>query len=176
VTVVTQPSLVVEPFVVNIDCKDKVEKEGWDNCMCKQLCAKIRKMDEARKKGAIKATPGARTLPAYKSTKAKYIKNFNARVAARKGVRRQFLHKCAADKYMNEIYPGDPTAGGTDAPFNADHMHEAAQGGSLTDLSNLKMLDSRVNHTISFERYQPEGKNKDQPIKAMASCNCPNGP
>ena len=43
------------PFVVNIDCKDKVKNEGWDKCMCQQLCAKIKKMDKARQDGKIKA-------------------------------------------------------------------------------------------------------------------------
>ena len=168
------------PFVVNIDCKEKMTDarpgKAWDKCMCQQLCAKIAKMDQARKKGEISPTPGARTTPDYQSGKRRYINSFMDAVNAGRGVRRKFIHKCAADKYMEKVYPKNPTEGGDNAPFNADHMHEAAWKGSLTSMSNLKMMDKRVNQSISFQAYDPEGKNKDQPIKAHASCNCPHGP
>lgn len=168
-----------EAFVVNIDCKEKMEDtrpgKKWTKCMCQQLCAKIKKMDEARKAGRIEATPGARLEPEYASTKRTFIKNFMDRVNSGKGVRRQFIHPCAADKY-EKIKPKNPTTGGHDAPFNADHMHEAAWGGDLDSLGNLKMLDKRVNQSISFEAYDPEEKNKGKPIKAKSSCNCPHGP
>jgi uncharacterized Zn-binding protein involved in type VI secretion len=174
------PAVPAVPFVVNIDCKakmnDKRPGKAWDNCMCQQLCAKIKKMDNARKKGKIVPSPGARLTPEYSSTKAKFIRNFMEKVKEGKGVRRQFIHKCAADKYMEKIHPENPTKGGHDAPFNADHMHEAALGGSLKSMCNLKMLDKRVNQSISFEAYEPEGKHKGKPIKAHSSCNCPHGP
>ncbi len=164
------------PFVVNIDCKDKVKNEKWDKCMCQQLCAKIKKMEKARKDGKTQATPGARTTPEYGRGKRRYIKSFMDSVKAGRGVRRKFIHKCAADKYMNEVHPNNPTKGGENAPFNADHMHEAAWGGSLKSMSNFKMVDKRVNQSISFQAYDPDGKNKDKPIKAHATCNCPHGP
>jgi len=169
-----------EPFVVNIDCKKKMNDprpgKEWDKCMCQQLCAKIKKMDDARKAGKLKATPGAREEPNYAKFKSQFISNFMERVKNKQGVRRQFIHPCAADKYENEVHPGNPTEGGHDAPFNADHMHESAWGADLTALSNFKMLDKRVNQSISFQSYDPDGKNKGQPIKAMDSCNCPDGP
>ena len=42
------------------------------------------------------------------------------------------------------------------------------------------MMNSRVNQTIKFQTYEPEGvkteKNKGKPIQAKDSCNCPDGP
>jgi uncharacterized Zn-binding protein involved in type VI secretion len=169
-----------EPFVVNIDCQKKMNDprpgKKWDKCMCQQLCAKVKKMDQARRKGELVPTPGARTTADYGTGKARFIKSFMDNVEAGRGVRRQFIHKCAADKYMNEIHPDNPTTGGHDAPFNADHMHEAALGGDLLSMSNLKMLDKRVNQSISFQSYDPDGKNKGKPIVAHSTCNCPHGP
>jgi hypothetical protein len=52
-------------------------------------------------------------------------------------------------------------------------MHEAALGGSLTSMQNMKMVDKRVNQSISFEAYDTETK---PPIAADPSCNCPQGP
>jgi len=172
---------VTESFTVNIDCDQKMNNpdkgsDPWDKCMCQQLCAKVKKMDSARKQGKMNPVPGARTLPAYKSGKKAYIDSFMKKVAEKRGVRSMFIHKCAADKYMNSVHPGNPTTGGTSAPFNADHMHEAALGGSLTKMSNFKMLDRRVNQSISFQKYEPDGKHAGKPIKAHPSCNCPNGP
>jgi len=178
----TQDENKAEPFVVNIDCKEKMNDsrpgKKWDKCMCQQLCAKIKKMDDARRAGKLTSTPGARLSPDYSTYKKQFIKNFMKRVAAKKGVRRQFIHPCAADKYESELHPGNPTAENEDgvSPFNADHMHEAAWGADLTCLSNFKMMDERVNNTISFQKYDPEGKNKDKPIKAHSTCNCPHGP
>jgi hypothetical protein len=168
-----------EPFIVNIDCKKKMDDKRpgkkWDKCMCQQLCAKIKKMDQARKKGKIKLTPGARTTNDYSNGKSNYIKSFMKRVGEGRSVRRQFIHKCAANKY-EKMSPKNPTEGGKNAPFNADHMHEAALGGDLLSMSNFKMLDGRVNQTISFQKYDPDGKHKGKPIKAHPSCNCPHGP
>jgi uncharacterized Zn-binding protein involved in type VI secretion len=169
------------PFVVNIDCEDKMTDprpgKAWDNCMCQQLCAKIKQMEKARAKGKIKAAPGARKQPMYAGAaggKARFIKKFNRQSAAGpSAVKRHFIHKCAYEKYRNEVYPNPPTQGGTSAPFNADHMHEGALGGSLTSMSNMKMVDKRVNQSISFESYDAAAK---PPIVAHPSCNCPKGP
>lgn len=165
-----------EPFVINVDCDQKMNRpkpgtEKWDKCMCQQLCAKAKKMDEARKAGKLVPSPGARTEPNYAKFKKLYIKNFMERVKNRKGVRRQFIHPCAADKYEQEVYPNNPTEGGHNAPFNADHMHESAWGANLDDLTNFKMMDKRVNQTVSFQKYEP-----GRPIKCQDSCNCPHGP
>ena len=170
-----------QPFVVNIDCEEKMTDprpgKAWDNCMCQQLCAKIKQMEKARQKGKIKAVPGARKLPLYAGAqggKARFIKKFlRQSKSGPSAVRRHFIHKCAHDKYKNEIHPNNPTEGGVSAPFNADHMHEAALGGSLGSMQNIKMVDKRVNQSISFERYDATAK---PPIVAHASCNCPKGP
>ena len=100
------------------------------------------------------------------------------RSKAGKGVRRQFMHKCAADDWENLGKPDNPTEGGSEAPFNADHMHDAAYGGPLSAMSNFKMLDRRVNTTVgaAMRAYKPDGKHEGQPIKAHDTCNCPNGP
>jgi hypothetical protein len=143
--------------------------------MCQQLCAKIQKMEEARKAGGLKRVEGARKKKAYASTKRTYIKNFMTSVAAGENVDDQFVHPCAACEYK-KMSPKNPTKGGHKAPFNADHMHEAGWGGNLKALTNLKMLNKRVNQSISFQKYDPDDTNKDQPIQAMASCQCPDGP
>lgn len=172
---------VVPAFVVNIDCLEKMTDprpgKAWDRCQCQQLCAKVAQMEKARSKGKLKRVPGAREEPNYggsKGGKARFIKKFDRQAkAGPNAVRRHFIHKCAHDKYKREIYPNGPTKGGPDAPFNADHVHEAGFGGSLTSMQNLKMVDRRVNQSISFESYDPASK---LPIAAHASCNCPQGP
>lgn len=174
-----------EAFVVGVCCDQKMNhpKEGsekWDKCMCQQLCAKIKKLDDARKKGKppMKKMPDREDAD-YDTYKNIFKKNFMDKVKAGKGVKRQFMHKCAADKYMEDIYPDDPTKNRGEppkSPFNADHVHESQLGCNLKDLKNFKMLDTRVNATISFERYEPEGKHDGKPIKAEDSCNCPHGP
>jgi hypothetical protein len=145
--------------------------------MCQQLCAKIKQMEKARAKGKVKAVPGARKQPLYAGAqggKARFIKKFAQQSAnGPSAVRRHFVHKCAHDKYKNEVHPDSPIEGGHSAPFNADHMHEAALGGSLSSMSNMKMLDKRVNQSISFEKYDAD---KQPPIVAHPSCNCPKGP
>jgi uncharacterized Zn-binding protein involved in type VI secretion len=169
------------PFVVPVDCEDKMTDprpgKAWDNCMCQQLCAKVKQMEKARAKGKVKARPGARKEPLYANAdggKARFIKKFNRQAAGGpSAVKRHFIHKCAHDKYKNEVWPKRPNEGGHSAPFNADHMHEAALGGSLSSMSNMKMMDKRVNQTISFEAYDATTQ---PPIVAHPSCNCPKGP
>lgn len=177
-----------KPFVVNIDCTKKRAKghdPRWTRCMCKQYCAKVRKMDEARleNKPPMRKVADASDDPVYKSTKTTYIRNFMARVRAKppKGVRRQFMHPCAADEYEKmKPKPVDPTKSPDgdpkNAPFNADHVHEAQCGGDLGSLTNFKMLSGPVNNDISFQAYEPEGKHKGMPIKPHPNCQCPDGP
>lgn len=174
------PSMV-PPFVVNIDCvkkmKDPRPGKAWDKCQCQQLCAKVVQMEKARAKGKLKPVPRARKRPEYAGAaggKARFIKKvLTQSKAGPSAVRRHFIHKCAHDKYKKEIHPASPIEGGKKAPFNADHMHEAALGGSLMSMQNMKMLDRAVNQSISFETYDLETK---PPITAHPSCNCPKGP
>jgi hypothetical protein len=175
-----------EPFTVSIDCdqkrnKPKKGKEPWTRCMCQQLCAKVKKMEEARQAKAKEGKPlrrvkGARTKPAYGTYKTKYIDEVNAKVAAGENIDDQFVHPCAACEYKRDHAGKNPTEGGDNAPFNADHMHEAGWGCNLKDLTNFKMLNKRVNGTVKFGKYKPQSTNKDQPIQCMGTCNCPNGP
>jgi uncharacterized Zn-binding protein involved in type VI secretion len=173
------PSMV-PPFVVNIDCQKKMNKKkgkAWDKCQCQQLCAKIAQMEKARAKGKLKRVPNAREQPDYGGVnggKARFIAKVNEQAkVGPNAVRRHFIHKCAHDKYKNEVYPANANSGGKQAPFNADHMHEAGLGGSLTSMQNMKMLDRRVNQSISFQKYDPA---TNAPIQAHPSCNCPRGP
>jgi uncharacterized Zn-binding protein involved in type VI secretion len=176
-----QATDVATPFVVPINCEEKMTDprpgKAWDNCMCQQLCAKVKAMEKARAKGKINAVPGARKLPMYAGAqggKARFIDKFNQQSAAGpSAVRRHFIHKCAHDKYKSEVWPKPANEGGVSAPFNADHMHEGALGGSLTSMQNMKMVDKRVNQSISFEKYDTATK---PPIAADPSCNCPKGP
>ena len=121
--------------------------------------------------------PGARKKPAYASNKTTYIKNFMASVDAGQNVDSEFVHPCAACEYNRDMKGKNPTSevNGT-SPFNADHMHEANWGCKLNDLANFKMLNERVNNTVKFGKYKPGSTNKDQPIQADGTCQCPNGP
>lgn len=184
------PKVKPVPFTVSIDCdqkrnKPKKGKEPWTRCMCQQLCAKIQKMEDARKKKAaantgrakyLQRVKGARKKAAYGTWKQKYIKKVNAKVANGENIDDQFVHPCAACEYKRDMNGKSPTAGGDNAKYNADHMHEAGWGCNLKDLNNFKMLDKRVNGTIKFGKYKPQSTNKDQPIQADSTCNCPNGP
>jgi hypothetical protein len=182
-----------EPFEISVDCDQKRNnpKKGsapWTRCMCQQLCAAIAIMEEKRnlppEEGGLKKVPGARNLNDYATYKEHYKKAFMKKVDEGKDVDDEFIHPCAACEY-NKLPKGtNPTTkvgNPPAAPFNAGHTHEAAWGGNLKDLSQFKMMDSRVNMTIKFphegaRKYDPEGKNKGQPIQAKDSCNCPDGP
>jgi hypothetical protein len=174
----TTPTTVKpEPWEVNICCKQKREepeegKKPWTRCMCQQLCVAIKKMDEARSSPNFGPKPGARKTSDYTKYKRRYIKAFMKNVNDGKNVDNEFIHPCAACEYKKMLKGTNPTTGGHNAPFNAGHTHEAAWGGDLTDMSKFKMMDKRVNQTISFEAYP----GKDHPIKAKDSCNCPDGP
>jgi hypothetical protein len=180
-----------KPYEVNVDCKKKREepelnkrtgkpKEPWTRCMCQQLCAAIAIMEEKRnlppEKGGLKPVPRARETADYGTYKGHYIKSFMDKVAKEENVDNEFVHPCAACEYKQMPKGTNPTEGGKEAPFNAGHTHEAAWGGDLKDLSQFKMMNRRVNGTIKFQRYKPEGEHKDQPIQAKDSCNCPDGP
>jgi hypothetical protein len=143
--------------------------------MCQQLCAKIKKMDEARSKDSFGWIDDASENKLYNSTKATFVENFMAKVNAEppKDVTNDFIHPCAACEYKRNPRPKRPTQGGKKARFNADHMHEASWGGDLADVGNFKMMNRRVNMTVKF----PEDKvDKDRPIEADSTCNCPDGP
>ena len=174
-----------ELFIPNIDCDQKMNRPKmgsakWSRCQCQQYCKKIEKLEKARKappnKGRLAKV--AVNKNDYNNYKGKYIRGFERKVKAGKGVRRQFMHKCAADEWEAAGKSPTPTEGGPTAPFNADHMHDAAYGGPLSSMSNFKMLDRRVNSTVgsAMMAYKPEGKHAGRPIKAHDSCNCPHGP
>jgi hypothetical protein len=181
------PKVKPVPFTVSIDCdqkrnRPKAGSAPWTRCMCQQLCAKIQKMEDARqakaKQGKIlRKVPGARLKPAYASNKTQYIKDFMDSVNAGKNVDDQFVHPCAACEYNRDMKGKNPTSEVNGAsPFNADHMHEANWGCKLDDMANFKMLNERVNNTVKFGTYKPGSTNKDQPIQADSTCQCPNGP
>ncbi len=105
-----------------------------------------------------------------------------ARVNAKppKGVRRMFIHPCAADEYEKMPKGTNPTkspdGNSHNSPFNADHMHEAQCNGPLDSLANLKFMAGPVNNDINFQSYDPEGKHKGKPVKSHPNCDCPEGP
>ena len=173
-----------EPFEISVDCKKKREEpeegsEPWTRCMCQQLCAAIKIMEDKRQKKELKATPRARETAAYSTYKRHYIKGFMKKVNAGENVDNEFIHPCAACEYKKLPKGTNPTKKvGTPptAPFNAGHTHEAAWGGVLSDLTQFKMMNGRVNMTIKFQTYDPDKKNKGKPIQAKDSCNCPDGP
>lgn len=171
------PTVVApKPFIVKIDCaKKRKQKKSWSRCMCQQLCAKIKKMDEARKNQSFGWIDDASEDPLYNSTKTTFVNNFMKKVEAEppQDVKNDFIHPCAHCEYKRNPRPKRPTQGGKKARFNADHMHEASWGGDLADLGNLKMMNRRVNMSVKFPKDKVE---KDQPIEANLTCNCPDGP
>jgi hypothetical protein len=168
-----------EPFVVNIDCEKKRNSAAWTRCMCQQHCAAVQIMEGKRQENKLVPTPGSRTTSDYTKYKRRYIKSFMNKVKGvpppPQDVKDEFIHPCAACEY-EKIKPANPTTGGAEAPFNAGHTHEAAWGGNLADMAGFKMMNKRVNQSISFQTYDPKEVNKDQPIQAMTTCNCPDGP
>ena len=181
----TTPTTVEpEPWELKIDCDQKRNKPEKDDktgqpkapytrCQCQQVCAVAEKMNEARNSPNFGPTPGARTTKDYKNTKERYKRAFMKKVKAGKDMESEFIHPCAASEYEKMPKGTNPTTGGAHgAPFNAGHIHEAAWGGDLKNFANLKMMDGRVNQSVSFEAYP----GNPTPIKAMDSCNCPDGP
>lgn len=178
----TNPTPPATAFVPNVDCNQKVnkpeaDKAVWSKCQCKQYCAKIKSLETERKK---RAKDGKRlqrvkvNRTSYKAGVKAFAQQFAAATPEKQAT--MFAHKCAAEEQWDG--GNNPTEGGSEAPFNADHSVDARFGGSTTSMANLKMLDRRVNCTVggAMRAYKPMGEHKDLPIKAADSCNCPNGP
>lgn len=185
------PRKATDCFMLNIRCDKKMKRRGkkkWTPCMCKQLCAKVASLDRARLNRG-KTTSKGKSLERvdysqtdYNAYKEAYVERFAARAADKKNkMESQFAHPCAAKEWnaMNPR-PANPTEGGSSAPFNADHLHDAALGGPLASMRNFKMLNTRVNTTIgaAMGRYNRDnsGDHDGLPIRAHPSCQCPDGP
>lgn len=188
------PTPPATPFVLNIDCNQKVNKPkagrpAWTKCQCKQYCAKVAALENDRKNRQGSENPMAKVAdanksPDYNGTKAVFIQNFAEGASDTAQARTKFLHSCAADEWEEKHKcTATPTAESVagqrgSSPFNADHIVDAGLGGSMTSLDNLALLDSRVNTTTgaAMRAYKPEGKHANSEIQAHTSCECPDGP
>ena len=167
-----------------IDCdekkKDPPTSPKWTDCMCKELCAKVKAFNNRKKrKQRISPSPSRPKSPlnaAYNAGKDKFVENFEAAVnkygASSRKVQKMFAHKCRYDEWRNPPSNGklpiDQSR--SNSGVNPDHVHDAGLGGSL-GVRNLKWLNSRVNQTIG-----PAMANFDdtqhKKIRANPNCNC----
>lgn len=156
---------------LEIDCKAKLKDEGWDKCMVKQLCAKIRAVNRS-----LKANGGGRSTPSmldYQKGLRRYKKEFAAAVNARPvnepSIKQKFYHRCAYDDWAKQRKPNPSGRGRGGTFYNPDHIRDAALGGSLTSMDNLRWLNSRVNVTVG-PAMKPLDPTKHTKIKAPKCC------
>ncbi|TQF13245.1 DUF4150 domain-containing protein [Myxococcus llanfairpwllgwyngyllgogerychwyrndrobwllllantysiliogogogochensis] len=158
---------------LNIDCKQKQEDSDWDPCMVKQLCAKLEQINKNCTGSAVVKTPAARESPAYRSGLATFKNQFaesvNRKPPDEAAIKRQFLHECAYEEWNKAGRRPSPSGRGA-GNFNPDHLHDAAFGGPLQDMANLKWLSARVNVTVGpmMKRFDPD---KHKKLKATQCCD-----
>jgi hypothetical protein len=165
------------------DCAQKKADEGWDDCMCGQVCEMVKAYNESKHpKKTISPSPsqsGSKGKPAYDKSisdfKGAFAKAVNAKPPDPDAVKKMFYSPpppappdCQYEKWKAAGSNTDP-ASTSACRIQPDHMHPASLNGLLTK-ENLKWADSRVNRTVGG------GMNKLDPapdkIKADPSCNC----
>jgi len=169
-------------FPLNIDCDEKKKnpptKPPWTDCMCKQLCAKVKAFN-GRKKKKKRITPSPSQTPktkagkAYKAGKLRFNEIFEDKVKKfgprSNKVRKMFYHKCQYDEWKNPPNNGKlPMDRRRATGNNPDHIHDAGLNGGL-GVRNLKWLNARVNQTISMDNYDPQ---KHKKVKTNPNCKC----
>lgn len=176
------------------DCQEAIARNGWNkgdppgSCECKQLCAKVKELN-ARQASLVKTNYDKNE---YKNGIVKYKKLFAdangpvaervLRYSGRPGTqealldwkREQFYDKCAYDDWQEngaDPNPGEQGPKGEQEAYNPDHIHDAALGGDLEDMGNLKWLDSSVNKAIGryMGDYDPAIHGE---ICLDANCGC----
>jgi hypothetical protein len=169
-------------YPLKIDCADKKKNSDWDDCMVKELCAKVKKFNAKKKKkkrltpSPSNAPPGSKARKAYDGSLGKFEKSFAAKVANHKknpdAVKNMFMHECRYEEWKKN-QTADPARSGDDG-MNPDHVHDAALDGSM-GLRNMKWINNRVNTTIGAAVGHPTGgfdDKKHTKIKPHPSCGC----
>jgi hypothetical protein len=164
------------------DCADKKKNDGWDDCMCGQVCEMIKAYNRSKKAKrklsteAVEAKDVARQegVDLFAEKFAKLVKR-HAPNLNHPSIKKMFYSPpdvdppdCQHAKWVKSKAGANPIRSGKGA-MNPDHMHPVGLNGSLA-VSNLKWADARVNYTVGAA----QGKLKPAPkkMKAHPSCNC----
>ncbi len=156
------------PFRTNSpDCETnkKPAAQGgkdWDDCDVKQLCAKVRRVNELRRQDAL-TRKSQSSSPAYKSTKSAYYASFARACGAKTQMSEAFLkdafyHECAREKWEKAGRNPKPNSRSLRRrAFQADHIHDSQLGCNLKNIINFKMLSQSVNGSIGpvLKAYDP---------------------
>lgn len=167
----THPGNSTSAMNLAIDCKAKVQNEGWDRCMVQQLCAKIRAVNRSLKdNGGGRAPPNMRE---YQKGLRRYKKAFAAAVnqhpANERWIKKQFYHPCAYKDWAKQRKENPSGRGKNGTFFNPDHIRDAALGGSTSRMDNLRWLNSRVNVTVG-PAMKPLDPASHKTVKAPKCC------
>jgi hypothetical protein len=166
-----------------IDCDEKKKNPPtappWTECMCKEVCAKVKAFNRRKKKKKTRITPSpsrpaSPQNKAYNAGKERFIANFEAAVkkhgANSRKVQKMFTHKCRHDEWLASGGNLPIDQGRSNTGMNPDHVHDAGLGGSL-GVRNLKWMNSRANQTIG-PAMQNFDDTKHKTIRANPNCKC----
>jgi hypothetical protein len=167
------------------NCAEKKAEEGWDDCMCGQVCEMVKAYNASTtEKKKLDVSPNNRNSPLHKDL-VKGKRDFSAAFAAavdahpddpdHPDIKSMFYSPdppaepdCQHKKWKESKKGSKPPRSGPGA-INPDHMHPASLNGPL-DPSNLKWADAEVNMTVggSLANVDPAPKT----MKAHSSCKC----
>jgi len=186
-----QPDEDVEAVEVAPDCAQKKAEDGWDECMCAQVCEMVKAYNNSpHRKARLATSPsnapsGSAPRLAYNASIRNFVKEFAAVVAKHEGnpdhpeIKSKFYSPpagnppppkadCQHEKWKDDKAKAKPARSG-DTAMNPDHMHPAGLSGPLTS-ANLIWADARVNKTVGGGM---DIKPAPKKMKAHSSCNCP---
>ena len=186
------------------DCNEKKNGQPrWDECQKEEFCKMAEEFNKvpAEEIEVVRPSPGRPTsdLHGPRSKEGTYLgslqrfeDNFAAKVQEdppdEDWIRKQFYTECRYKQWKDGNPSGNPpvpprnprpprsSKKGGGLSLNPDHVHDAGLGGSLTDLDNIKWVNSKVNKSMgkalgsaaSSGNYQPGMK------VTLANCDCPN--
>ena len=170
------------PKPISPDCAQKKKDEGWDDCMCGQVCEMVKAYNKSKKPKRKLSTEAVKAKNVKRQKGVDLFAEKFAKLVNRHknnpdhpSIKKMFYSPpgvkppdCQHEKWKKAGGPADPNRSGDDA-MNPDHMHPVGLNGSLA-VSNLKWADDRVNYTVGAA----QGKLKPAPkkIEAHPSCNC----
>ncbi len=173
------PASTLPPYESKIDCEENKKPppkgKGWDDCVEKQLCAKVKEVNSLRKDNVLFRKDQS-TDPAYAKTKAAYYSVFetarNAKTSMSEAwLKSAFYHPCAKERYDEggRVSPPNQKSLGR-AAFQADHIHDSQLGCNLENICNFKMLSQSVNGAIgpSLQGYDPQVHG----VVTLPNCDC----
>jgi hypothetical protein len=186
------------------DCNERVGNQPrWDDCQKEEFCRMVEEFNKVPEDDitVVRPSPGRPVSPlhgpatksgTYLGSLKRFEDNFAAKVTASPAdedwIRSQFYTECRYNQWKNGNPYGDPAVAarapnpprsskkGGALSMNPDHVHDAGLGGSLSDLDNIKWVNSKVNKSLGKAIGDAATKGRYQPgMKiSLENCDCPN--